>query len=227
MEVKGEARPVGFPQRSGGLSFCVPFAGRGLALCWVKIQLEWVCMGRIREPLQVLAIVAVISRHDGVVSWTKERLAGMGGEVALESRRFEHGETGFYEREMGAGLYKQFLLFEQWIDQAELADWKVLTNRLEEEFAATGKFEEKRPLNLDPGYLSEAKLVLATTKDRDHRIYLRDGIYAEVTLHYVKNEWQGARWTYPDYQRADYHAFFSECRDYFRKRKMLAGNETG
>lgn len=145
----------------------------------------------------------------------------------MESPRFEHGETGFYAREMGAGLFKQFLLFDRWIDQADLADWKVLTNRLELDFAASGNFEEKRPLNLDPGYLSEAKLVLATTKDRDHRIYLRDGIYAEVTLHYVKNEWQGARWTYPDYQRADYHEFFSQCREYFRRKKLSVGNETG
>lgn len=143
----------------------------------------------------------------------------MGGAVVLSSPRFEFGETGFYLREMGPGLFKQFLVFGNWIDQSRLADWKTKTNQLESEFAAAGVREVPRPLNLDPGYLSEAKLVLATTKDRDHRIYLRDGIYAEVTLHFEQNRWVAARWTYPDYRRPDYHAFFDQCRDYFRQHK--------
>ncbi len=176
-------------------------------------------MGRIREPVQVLGIMAVISRHEQAVEWSAGRMAGIGGAVALTSERFEHGETGFYEKEMGDGLFKQFLLFERWIGQGDLADWKIFTNGLEAEFAASGNFPQKRPLNLDPGYLSEAKLVLGTTKDRDHRIYLRDGIYAEVTLHYERHHWVAQRWTYPDYQRADYQHFFSRCRDYFRDRK--------
>jgi len=179
-------------------------------------------MGRIREPVPVLAILAVISRYDEAVGWTKEQLKELGGPVALESPAFEHGETGFYEQEMGTGLFKQFLAFERLIAQSDLADWKVLTNRLETGFLATGQFDESRPLNLDPGYISEAKLVLATTKDRDHRIYLRDGIYAEVTLHFEKNEWHASRWTYPDYRRSDYQLFFSQCREYFRKRKAMA-----
>jgi len=75
-----------------------------------------------------------------------------------------------------------------------------------------------RPLNLDPGYLTEAKLVLASTKDHAHRIYLGRGIYAEVTLHYQNGRWQSHDWTYPDFQRPDYHLFFSQCRDFFRRR---------
>ena len=74
-----------------------------------------------------------------------------------------------------------------------------------------------RPLNLDPGYLTEAKLVLASTKDHAHRIYLSQGIYAEVTLSYRRGRWRHHDWTYPDYQRGDYQAFFDQCRDYFRR----------
>lgn len=80
-----------------------------------------------------------------------------------------------------------------------------------------------RPLNLDPGYLTEAKLVLASTKDHAHRIYLSQGIYAEVTLSFRRGHWRHHDWTYPDYRRADYHAFFTQCRDYFR-RCVLRGN---
>ena len=58
--------------------------------------------------------------------------------------------------------------------------------------------------------------MLATTKDRDHRVFLRDGVFAEVTLFYQGNRWQGSRWTYPDYRREDFHAFFDQCRNYLR-----------
>jgi hypothetical protein len=91
-------------------------------------------------------------------------------------------------------------------------------NAWEEEYRASAEHSESRPLNIDPGYLTEAKLVLASTKDRDHRIYLSQGIFAEVTLHFARGGWQARPWTYPDYQRADYHAFFTTCRDYLRQR---------
>lgn len=176
-------------------------------------------MGLIREPVPVLPIVAVISRHSGGTEWTAEQLSGLGGAVALRSERFPFGETGFYRREMGDGLHKQFLAFERLMDQADLAAWKLLTNRLETQFRGAGSFPENRPLNLDPGYLTDAKLVLATTKDRDHRIYLHSGIYAEVTLHYEGHQWVAARWTYPDYRRPEYHQFFTCCREYYRSVK--------
>jgi hypothetical protein len=99
-----------------------------------------------------------------------------------------------------------------------LADAKILANRWEVEYRERHNHPEPRPLNIDPGYLTEAKLVLATTKDRDHRLYLRDGIFAEVTLYYHRGLWQKSRWTYPDYQRGDVHVFLNQCRDYLRSR---------
>ena len=103
-----------------------------------------------------------------------------------------------------ADLKKQFLAFERLIDPAELAAIKRQTNEWEAEYAALGRHPEPRPLNLDPGYITAAKLVLASTKDHAHRIYLQDGIYAEVTLAYRHRRWQPLEWTYPDYRRDDY-----------------------
>ena len=74
-------------------------------------------------------------------------------------------------------------------------------------------------MNIDPGYLTQAKLVLASTKDHAHRIYLDRGIFAEVTLFYKDRHWQHRDWTFPDYRRADYHAFFDECRQFFHTRR--------
>jgi hypothetical protein len=118
---------------------------------------------------------------------------------------------------MGADLVKTFFAFERLFDPADLATFKLASGQWERDYQQLGRHSEQRPLNLDPGYLTEAKLVLATTKDRDHRIYLRNGIYAEVTLHFQRGAWLSRPWTYPDYQRADYHAFFLRCREYLRK----------
>ena len=75
-----------------------------------------------------------------------------------------------------------------------------------------GRTAEPRPLNLDPGYLSLAKLVLASTKDHSHRIYLGQGIYAEITLYYSQQRWQARPWTFADYRRDDYQQFFFQGR---------------
>ena len=91
---------------------------------------------------------------------------------------------------------------------------KGQTNEWEAEYAALGRHPELRPLNLDPGYITAAKLVLASTKDHAHRIYLQRGIYAELTLTYRHRQWRALDWTYPDYRRDDYQAFFSRCREW-------------
>jgi hypothetical protein len=114
---------------------------------------------------------------------------------------------------MGRGLRKVFWTFTGLIDPGKLADLKLQTNRWEQDYAALGNHPELRPLNLDPGYLTLGKLVLASTKDFTHRIYLDRGIYAEVTLYYRHGAWQHHEWTFPDYRRQDYQAFFSKARE--------------
>ena len=97
------------------------------------------------------------------------------GRSYWSSDPFDFTETDYYTATMGEGLKKQFLAFERLIDSSELASIKRETNDWEAEYAALGRHAEPRPLNLDPGYLTPAKLVLASTKDHAHRIYLRDG----------------------------------------------------
>ena len=166
----------------------------------------------------VLLILAAFSRHAEALDWTRAAAEEAWGPVALASERFEHRETNYYEPTMGPDLQKCFFAFESLVDPAELAACKETSIRWEAEYQQLGRHAELRPLNLDPGYVTEAKLVLATTKDRDHRIYLDRGIFAEVTLHFQRGAWQARPWTYPDYQRADYHAFFTLCREFLRGR---------
>jgi hypothetical protein len=180
-------------------------------------------MGEIQVPAPVLFIIAASSRHQAALEWAQERCAQHHGPVVLASEPFDFTETDYYTATMGSDLKKQFRAFERLIDSAELATLKRETNDWEDEYAGLGRHVEPRPLNLDPGYITPAKLVLASTKDHAHRIYLRDGIFAEVTLVYRQRKWQPLEWTYPDYRRDDYQRFFTQCREWLLNCGGLGG----
>jgi hypothetical protein len=180
-------------------------------------------MGDLQEPRPVLLLLAAFSRHEAARAWARQKSLEQWGDMALESEAFSFEDTSYYDKTMGTGLRKIFFAFAGLIDPERIVAIKRLTNEWEAEYNAASDHAEERPLNLDPGYITEAKLVLATTKDRDHRIYLRDGIYAEGTLHYYQGAWCKRPWTYPDYQRPEYHDFFSKCRSELRTRLRQRG----
>ncbi len=171
-------------------------------------------MGEIHEPTPVLLIVAVSSRYAAALEWARDRIGAKMGSIALTSDAFDFTETDYYSATMGGELKKQFVACERLVDPGDLPRIKCETNAWEAEYAALGLHAEPRPLNLDPGYITPAKLVLASTKDHAHRLYLANGIYAEVTLAYRAKHWQPLDWTYPDYRRADFKQFFTGCRDH-------------
>ena len=171
-------------------------------------------MGEIHDPAPVLLVIATCYRSDAAIVCAHEWAAASFGPIALSSESFEFTETDYYAATMGANLKKQFIAFERLIDPAMLASIKCESNRWESEYAGLGWHPEPRPLNLDPGYITPAKLVLASTKDHAHRIYLRDGIHAEITLTYRQRKWQTLDWTYPDYRRDDFQQFFTRCREW-------------
>lgn len=158
----------------------------------------------------------MVSRYPDALRWSIDQLVQSHGPVALESPVFDFVETQYYQQTMGEDLKKQFVAFENLVSPEAIVEAKIHSNELEIHYADRHDHPQPRPVNLDPGYISEAKLVLATTKDRDHRLYLTDGIFAEVTLHYRSKNWCGSRWTYPDYQRTDFQEFFTQCRLYLR-----------
>lgn len=170
-------------------------------------------MGQPTTPSPVLPLLAAFSRYEEAIAWGRERAVGAWGAVARESAAFEFSQTRYYDASMGPGLRKSFFAFARLADPGELAAWKLRTNAWEEEYAALGRHPEPRPLNLDPGYLTLGKLVLASTKDYAHRIYLGQGIFAEITLFYRHQRWQHHEWTFADYRREDYQEFFTRCRD--------------
>ena len=161
----------------------------------------------------VLLLLAAFSRHDAALDWARQKATETWGPIALESPRFDFAETHYYNATMGPGLKKVFFAFLRSFDPVALVDIKLATNQWEVEYAAAAGHSEPRPLNLDPGYLTLGKLVLASTKDFAHRIYLSRGIYAEVTLQYKHRCWQHHEYTFADYRREDYQQFFTQCRE--------------
>lgn len=175
-------------------------------------------MGTIGIHRPVMLIAAVTSQYEKAFDWGIQKSESAWGKIGHSSDRFEFTETSYYEKSMGDQLRKQFWVYDKLVDPNSLPAAKWLSNEWEDEFRAANQYPVDRPINIDPGYISEAKLVLATTKDRDHRIYLDQGIYAEVTLHFHRGQWQSRPWTYPDYQRTDFQSFFTACRTDLRKR---------
>ena len=175
-------------------------------------------MSQPKAAPKTMQLVAIFSRHENALDWGAEKVAIQCGRVALTSPRFEHSETTYYAEEMGRDLVKQFLVVDGWYDPAQLPKSKLQSNAWEEELSQSSDYAESRPLNIDPGYITLTKLVLASCKDRAHRIYLSDGIYAEECLYYLDQRWQSRPWTYPDYRRADFQAFFVEARELLKAR---------
>ncbi|MGO8751888.1 MAG: DUF4416 family protein [Thermoguttaceae bacterium] len=161
-----------------------------------------------------MPLLAAFSRHEEALRWGRERAVEAWGCVALASLEFDFRETNYYEPTMGPDLRKVFWAFTQPIDPGRLVELKLQTNAWEAQYAALGRHAEPRPLNLDPGYLTLGKLVLASTKDFAHRIYLGQGIFAEITLFFRHRRWEHHEWTFADYRRDDYQQFFSQCRDH-------------
>jgi uncharacterized protein DUF4416 len=166
----------------------------------------------------VLLIVAAFSRHEEALHWAEEKLIAQFGTIARSSPDYNFHQTRYYESTMGPGLKKRFLIFRDLIPAEGLAEVKVHTNKLEQELAAAPRFPEPRPLNLDPGILSLGKFMLATTKDQAHRIYLREGIFAEVTLQFQSHAYRPNPWTYADYREPPLLDFLRDARDYYRQR---------
>ncbi|MFH1783679.1 MAG: DUF4416 family protein [bacterium] len=169
-------------------------------------------MGSTSVPGRVKLITGVIIKDTGMLDEIKDILIERFGEIDYESKILDFDKTHYYKKEMGEGLKRAFYSFKNLIMPDEIVAIKLLANKLEEEFLADGT---RRTVNIDPGYVTAAKLVLATTKNFQHRIYLTAGIYAEITLKYKKNSFTECEFTYPDYRTPEYIGVFNTIRSLY------------
>lgn len=185
-------------------------------------------MARPRAPQPVKLLCGLLSGDVDLLRRARQLLVRRLGPTDLESDVWPFSQTDFYEEEMGSDLKRQFLSFAEPVPPEALVGIKHETNTIEAEIAEQcAGLEIARPVNLDPGYVDLGKLVLATTKDRSHRIYVGQRMYAEVTLHFMNGGWQAWPWTYPDYLRAEYHEFFLRMRERLRAQRRERAEGAG
>lgn len=169
-------------------------------------------MGIAREPKPAKYFVALLSWSLEHLSRAEIDLAAILGAVDGRSESLSWNVSSFYEKEMGAGLLRRFISFERLASPEKLAEVKLATQQWEGNNRGSLAGPCGRQVNLDPGYIEAGKLVLATTKNASHRIYLRAGIYAEATLLYYNGGFHGCPYTYPDYLWPQTLEFFTRLR---------------
>lgn len=170
-------------------------------------------MGDITSPELVRPLAGMLVNQPDALAQLITVMQTWFGQVIKATPLFRFDYTTYYQAEMGGNLFRQYVVFEKLLPAENLADWKIASNQLEQDAGLNS--EQGRLVNIDPGYLAPGKLVLASTKDHGHRIYLRKGIYAEITMKVEKKKFVTWPWTYPDY--ADQTSFFNEAyQDYLR-----------
>ncbi len=165
-------------------------------------------MGTIRNPEPVKFFVAMTFSPDIFPEVVLKRLEARWGELDICSKILDFSFTQYYEKEMGSGLKKMWVGFTEPRPPVDLVEIKRETNEIEARLSRAGR----RRVNLDPGYIEKAKMILASTKNFSHRIYLGKGIYGDLQYRFRQGKFTFLEWTYPDYKSEEAVAFFAALR---------------
>lgn len=161
---------------------------------------------RFHRPVKLIS--SVFSSDPAFIKKAEEMLEGEYGRIDGRSGILAFDRTDYYEEEFGRSLKREIVSFGTLVRADDICRVKIKTNEIEKKLSSGGK----RRANIDPGYLTDAKLVLLTTKDYSHRIYLGGRIFAEVTLFYKDGSFRAWPWTYPDYASEKLVSFFNKLR---------------
>ena len=163
------------------------------------------------EPQPVKLIVGLLAGDRVNLDLGLSRLVGRFGQpdAIMDIVPFTH--TRYYEKELGPSPLRIFSSFDALIQRTQLPELKLWTCEVERELSVDGK----RPVNLDPGYITLGQIFLASTKDQRQRVYVRDGIYVEPTLYFRNGKFHPFEWTYPDYRNGNYFGFLENVRDIY------------
>jgi len=169
-------------------------------------------MWKLKEPNPVKLIIGILAANYHCLHTATDALSNEFGKVDFTSEVWPFDKTDYYKDQIGPRILRQFVSIKRLIDPGKLAKVKHQTNKLEQKLAARLGLPLTRPVNLDPGIIEPSKLILATTKNYSHRIYIGKKMYAEVTLIFDKGRWRPQAYTYPDYRQQCYFDFFEKIR---------------
>lgn len=175
-------------------------------------------MDKVFIPKPVKLFIGMLSQEISLFDEVGRRLKEIFGPIDLESPVWDWEHTDYYLKEMGRGLKRKFIFFQRLINPEGIAEVKLKTIDIEGKYKKElWGFKSGRRINLDPGYLELAKMVLVSTKDYSHRIYLGKSIYGEVTLIYSGNTYQSLPYTYPDFRTQEYLDIFKKARNIYKR----------
>ncbi len=170
-------------------------------------------MWKLKDPKPVKLIVGILAADRQCLHAGIEAVTDKLGHADFVSDVWQFDKTDYYKEQSGPHILRQFVSIEKLVDPGKLAKIKCKTNKLEQKLAKTLGLPLPRPVNLDPGIIEPSKLILATTKNYSHRIYIGNKMYAEVTLIFDKGLWRPLDHTYPDYRQKCYFDFFLNVRN--------------
>jgi hypothetical protein len=170
-------------------------------------------VGTIKRPPSVLFFVSLLFNDRGPMADVEKELGEFLGPVQDRSLAKRFSQSDYYEQEMGKNLSRYFLLFGALASREQLPEVKLRTNEIE----ACHTWQNNRTVNIDPGYIALEHIVLATTKGYAHRIYLGNGIFADLTLMFENGTYHGLPWTYPDYRSEEIIALCNGWRQRYKE----------
>jgi hypothetical protein len=169
-------------------------------------------MWKLQTPKPAKLIIGILAADEECLKAALDAINANFGKTDFASDIWPFDQTDYYKDQTGENILRQFVSIEKLIDPGKLSKIKHKTNMLEQKLAKQSASDLLRPVNLDPGMIEPSKLILATTKNYSHRIYIGKKMYAEVTLIFDKGKWKPFEYTYPDYRQDCYHDFFSKVR---------------
>ncbi|MBN1392686.1 MAG: DUF4416 family protein [Sedimentisphaerales bacterium] len=170
-------------------------------------------MWKLNAPKPAKLIIGILASNQECLNTALDAITANFGNIDFTSDVWPFDQTDYYKDQTGENILRQFVSIERLIDPGKLAKIKLKTNKIEQKLAEQSVSDLLRPVNLDPGLIEPSKLVLATTKNYSHRIYIGKNIYAEVTLIFDKGSWRPFDYTYPDYRQQYYFDFFEKVRN--------------
>ena len=174
-------------------------------------------MGTLHAHPPVKLLVALMCRDIDLLEEIERRLEKSYGEIEDRSQVFLFTFPGRFSREMGPDLKKRIVTFKELLPIEDFPAVKKITNDLEWEYQEHLSDRSRRLINLDPGYLTLSQVVLATTRNYSHHVYLREGVYGELLLRYHLGALRNLPWTYPDFRTHLAHQFFTEVRNRYHR----------
>ncbi|MCX8030389.1 MAG: DUF4416 family protein [Thermodesulfovibrionales bacterium] len=165
-----------------------------------------------KKPQKALLFIGILYTKEDFYLEALKHIRFYFDDIAMITPSMIWDFSNYYKEELGDNILRRFIFLKNLIDQDSIVDIKIITNEIEKILS----INNKRQVNLDPGYLTLAKIVLASTKDYSHRIYLKNGIFAEVTLIYKNKSFISHLNTYKDYQDTRYINIFNSARNLYR-----------